>query len=208
MAFNVSQFRSQLTNDGARPSLFEVTMTFPAFVSAPAPGGVNTDITFKARAATLPGDSVSQISVNYFGREIKVAGTRTFPEWTMTVINDEDFGIRNSFELWMSGLNSHVTNIRNAGFRTSNTYGIDVFIKQFSKLGPATVGAAPTLATGLSGSPIKVYQLVGAFPTDVSPIDLNWGDGDSIEEFTVTFAYQWWLTPSGVSVSTTPGETV
>jgi hypothetical protein len=30
------------------------------------------------------------------------------------------------------------------------------------------------------------------FPTDVSQIDVDWGSNDTIEEFTVTMAYQWW----------------
>ena len=38
----------------------------------------------------------------------------------------------------------------------------------------------------------KKYRFVGMFPVDVSPIDLDWGTNDSIEEFSVTFAYQWW----------------
>ena len=198
MPFNVDNFRSSLAFDGARPSLFEVSMACPRELLLP---GADADITFKARAASLPGDSVSSIIVNYFGREIKVAGTRTFPEWSMTVINDEDFLIRNTMERWMSGLNSHVNNLRRpefirgvggrstAGAGLSSGYGTNILISQFSKAGPFA-GAAGVPMSG-RGS-IKNYNLIGAFPTDVSAIDLNWGDGDSIEEFTITFAYQWW----------------
>lgn len=195
--FNVQEFRSQLAFDGARPSLFNITMACPPQVSLP---GVNQQITFKARAASLPGDSISSIVVNYFGREVKVAGTRTFPEWTMTVINDEDFTIRNTFEKWMAFMNAHVSNIRQPAFIngvgniTGAGYTTDVVIDQFSKAGPAA-SAVPALGAGPNGQ-IKSYTLRGAFPTDLSPIDLNWGDGDTIEEFTITFAYQWWQSAS------------
>jgi hypothetical protein len=174
MAFNVQQFRASLVNDGARASLFDITMNMP-----PAPGITpltSAAITFKARASSLPGDSISSISVPYFGREIKVAGTRTFPDWSFTVINDENFLIRNNLELWMSALNAHVLNVRNPVLATMRTYQADAMVTQYAK----------------TGEIIKQYKLIGCFPTDVSAIDLDWASGDQIEEFTATFSYQWW----------------
>ncbi len=173
MAFNVQQFRASLQFDGARASLFEVIMNLP-----PAAGftAIDQEVRFKARATSLPGDNINSVSVPYFGREIKVAGTRTFPDWSFTVINDENFLIRNNLELWMSGLNSHVNNLRNPILATSNLYQADAYVTQFAK----------------TGEPIKTYRIVGAFPTDVSAIDLDWSAGDQIEEFSVTLSYQWW----------------
>jgi hypothetical protein len=173
MAFNVQQFRASLVNDGARASLFEVVMNLP-----PAAGftAINQEVRFKARATSLPGDSVSSISVPYFGREIKVAGTRSFTDWSFTVINDENFMIRNSLETWMSGINSHVGNIRAGALMNSFEYQANATVNQFAK----------------TGEVIKSYTMVGCFPTDVAPIDLDWASGDQIEEFGVTFAYQWW----------------
>ena len=185
MAFNVQQFRSQLTGDGARPNLFQCTLTFPILASsggATSPGGIQDNVnltekfTFMARAAQLPGSTVNQIPVNYFGREIKFSGNRTFPEWTVTIINDEDFRLRNAFEKWMHGLNSHVTNTRGASFQNSLDYQQDAVVTQFGK----------------AGNIIKQYSLIGMFPIDVSPIELDWGSNDTIEEYAVTFAYQWW----------------
>lgn len=185
MAFNVQQFRSQLTGDGARPNLFQCTLTFPILASsggATSPGGIQDNVnltekfTFMARAAQLPGSTVNQIPVNYFGRELKFSGNRTFPEWTVTIINDEDFRLRNAFEKWMHGLNSHVTNTRGLSFQSGVDYQQDGLVTQFGK----------------AGNIIKQYSLVGMFPIDVSPIELDWGSNDTIEEYAVTFAYQWW----------------
>ena len=182
---NIQQFRSQLTGDGARPNLFECALTFPIQASSGgqlAPGGGQDNVslsekfTFMARAAQLPGSTVNQIPVNYFGRELKFSGNRTFPEWTVTIINDEDFLLRDSFEKWMSGLNSHVSNIRGASFENSLGYQQDGFVSQYGK----------------GGNIIKQYKFVGMFPIDVSPIELDWGSNDTIEEYAVTFAYQWW----------------
>ena len=188
--FNVQDFRTSLAFDGARPSLFNITMSCPPSVAI---GNVNEQITFKARAASLPGDSVSSIVVNYFGREIKVAGTRTFPDWSITVINDEDFLIRNTFERWMSSINSHVNNLRSPAMAVSAEYQTNAVVRQYAK----------------TGEIIKTYNFVGIFPTDVAAIDLDWASGDQIEEFGITFAYQWWESlapvPTTDSVSAVSG---
>jgi hypothetical protein len=41
------------------------------------------------------------------------------------------------------------------------------------------------------------------FPIDISPIELDWGANDSIEEYAVTFAYQWWEWNAGTNGATT-----
>lgn len=175
MAFDLSVFRSKLTNDGARASLFDVVMTLPPLPNLVA---FQTDeISFKVRATSLPGDTVSSIEVPYFGRTIKVAGTRTFPDWSVTVINDEDFKIRDNLEIWMSAINSHASNLRNATAVRASQYTTHAIVRQYAKAG---------------GPAIKAYKFVGIFPIDVAPIDLDWAMGDQIEEFAVTFAYQWW----------------
>lgn len=181
MAFDIQRFRASLTDDGARASLFDIRLTFPAIVGTggTAPGSFGSaqqQVTLKAKSSSLPGDTVSSIGVNYFGREIKVAGNRSFTDWSFTVINDEDFVLRNGFERWMSGINSHVSNLRLSGMlQGDGGYQQDAYITQYGK----------------TGDVIKEYKLVGCFPTDVSAIDVDWG-ADNIEEFAVTFAYQWW----------------
>lgn len=174
MSLKIQEFRSQLELDGARPSQFHCELTFPTLA-----GGVQQKFTYSARASQLPGDSVSAIPVFYQGRELKFAGTRTFPEWTVTVVNDEDFIVRNAFEQWMSGMNSHAGNLRAPAFiKGDGGYQQDGWIRQLGKRGDV----------------IKSYKIIGAFPVDLSPIDVDWQAGDAIEEYTVTLAYQWWET--------------
>ncbi len=191
MAFNVQEFRSSLVDDGARACLFDVQLTFPTAVgtggTAPGTfGSAQQQVTFRARSTTLPGDTISSIGLNYFGREIKIAGQHTFPDWSFTVYNDDDFVLRNAFERWMSGINSHVANLRMPEMLTGDGgYQQDAYVTQYNKIGDVT----------------KRYRMVGCFPTDVSAIDLDWAS-DTIEEFTVTFAYQWWETPETTDSST------
>lgn len=173
MPFSVTQFRAQMVGDGARPNLFEVSMPFPTFS---VPGQAQTKLTFMCKTAQLPGSTVGVVPVQYFGRELKFAGNRTFADWTLTVINDEDFAVRNAFERWMNGINTHRTNLRNPSALTPSSYTRDAVVNQYSK----------------TGKVIKSYKFIGAFPTDITPIDVDWGSNDTIEEFSVTLSYQWW----------------
>lgn len=187
-SFNVQEFRSQMSRDGARPNLFNCELPFLGNLLPSA--GVKFN--FMCRAAQLPGSTVNQVPVNYFGRELKFAGNRTFTEWTVTIINDEDFVIRNSFELWMSRLNSHVSNLRNENYISPAAYQQDGLVTQFGK----------------DDSILKVYKFIGMFPIDISPIELDWGANDTIEEYAVTFAYQWWESDTTDSVATSGAPAV
>ena len=173
MAFSVNEFRSQMVGDGARPNLFEVSMPFPAFS---APENAQTKLTFMCNTAQLPGSTLGVVPVQYFGRELKFVGNRTFTDWTISVINDEDFIVRNAFERWMNGINSHNLNVRNPAALAPGGYTVDGDVRQFGK----------------KGDVLKRYKFVGLFPTDITPIDVDWGSNDTIEEFSVTMSYQWW----------------
>jgi hypothetical protein len=187
-SFNVQEFRAQMTGDGARPNLFNCELPFLGNLLGTAAVKYN----FMCRAAQLPGSTVNQVPVNYFGRELKFAGNRTFTEWTVTIINDEDFVIRNAFELWMSRLNSHVSNLRSSNFISPAQYQQDGIVTQFGK----------------ADEILKLYKFIGMFPIDISPIELDWGANDTIEEYAVTFAYQWWESDTTDSIATSGAPSV
>ena len=170
MAFRVQDFRAQMNYDGARPNLFQCELTFPTLTSG---SNAQQKFTFMARAAQLPGSTVNHIPQFYFGRELKFAGNRTFPEWTITVINDEDFVIRNQLEEWMARINNHESNLSEAFY---SQYAFDAEVYQYGK----------------QGNIIKTYTFIDMFPVDISPIDVSWDANDAIEEFAVTFQYQYW----------------
>jgi hypothetical protein len=175
MAFNVAEFRAQLVGDGARPNLFSCSMAFPAIATAGGPVA-SQKLTFLAKSAQLPGSTIGQVPLYYFGREMKFAGNRTFADWTLQIINDEDFAVRTALESWMNSISSHATNVRNGAAASPSGYTTDATVTQYNKEGGA----------------IQTYNFVGMFPLDVAPIDLDWSTNDSIEEFSVTFAYQYW----------------
>lgn len=165
MAFNVNEFRSQLRYDGARPNLFLVR-----FVNT---GDVRFDgrTEFFVNATEIPPAQLGMIEVPYFGRRIKLPGDRQFPQWTVNIINDEDFAIRTALENWSNSMNDLQANVR-----LRRRYLSDAEVTQFSK----------------TGQVLRTYKFVNIFPTDVSAISLNWGSTDQIEEFSTTFQYDYW----------------
>ena len=178
MAFTISEFRGKaLTNAGARANLFDVTISDVPLMDAAA---VNQFI-FACKAAAIPPMAVGTIDVPYFGRTIKVPGNKTFDNWTVTVINDEDFLIRNGFEKWIAAMGTHENNVA--------TIGTD-----FTQAGGSLYGNATVKHYNKSNSKtIAEYKFLNIFPVSLGEITLGWDANDAIEEFTVEFAYDYWL---------------
>ena len=192
----LEDFKGRMSGGGVRPNLFECELYFP---SDSLPAGITEDALadktrFLVKAANLPASTLGVIDVPFRGRNLKIAGDRTFDPWTITVINDTDFSIRTAFERWMNLINKHEDA---AGKTNPVDYQKDMYVKQFGRgraggLVPTTEAAIPVL---------KSYQFYGTFPTSVSAIDLSYDSSDTIEEFTVDLQVQWWdaLDPSGAT---------
>ena len=166
MAFNINEMRSQLQFGGARQNLFQVD------ISNPANSDGDRKTRFMCQAAQLPGSDLGVIPVFYFGRQMKLAGDRTFAEWTVTIINDEDFLIRNAMEEWSNRINRLQRNVR--------------------EIGPGYKSQATVTQFGKDGTKIRTYGFNGIFPSNISPIELDWSTTDQIELFQVTFQYDYW----------------
>jgi len=174
MAFNVNEMRAQLTGGGARGSLFQIN------ISNPVNGGADLKLAFMAKASSLPASTLTTVPVPYFGREIKVNGTRTYDTWSTTIINDEDFLVRNALEDWMGQINLPQQNINTLG-RSPSLYKTQGEAIQYSK----------------DGSILRKYKFYGLWPESLGDITLAWDDGDSIEEFEVTWQFDWWSVSGG-----------
>jgi len=175
MPFNIDAFKANgLVYGGARPSLFNIFLSVP--------GGIGIDnvsvqkFSFVARASELPASDVGSFDVPYFGRKIKLAGDRTFSDWRVTVMNDEDFSVRSMFEAWSNAINRMVANVRDPNVN-GELYKTSLQVIQYGK----------------DGSELRSYELVGAFPTTIDAITLDWNSTNAIQEFAVTFAYDYWV---------------
>ena len=184
----LSQFKSRLAGGGARPNLFEVTL--PAFPGAAeefwgeGENESNTKFSFLCKAAQLPASNIAEVPVAFRGRQLKVAGERTFDPWTVTIINDEDFGLRTSFEGWMNKLSK----LNDAtGVTNPTSYMTNAYVKQ---LGRGFEKFSET-NTGGESAVLRTYKFYDIWPTAVSAIDLNYDTDGTVEQFDVTFAVQY-----------------
>ena len=176
MAFALSDFKTNLTGGGARPALFTVELKYPTAVKQDK----TIPSRFLVKGASIPASTIGTYDVFYHGKAIHVAGDRTFETWDTTIINDEDYGIRIALEKWMDLLADHKLNTR-IGFSSSEgeqaSYKQDIFVTQFGK----------------DGKHKHHYHFLGAFPTTISAIPLDWGTASEIEEYTVTWTYDKWM---------------
>ena len=175
MAFNVQDFRSKaLKYGGASPNLFEVDIKWP-WTST-------TRTNYNIKTTFLPASISTSTTVNYLGRVFKFAGERTYPQWTCTFLNDEDFKLRNALERWSDYISGHVKLGRTAQVNQSKTGPLDyqssAILTQFSK----------------NGNPLKKYTFNGLYPLTLTDIPVSWDTTNAIEEFTATFEYQYYTT--------------
>ena len=166
---NINDFKAKLAGGGARSNQFKVTMPFPGYAQV---GGEIEDLAFLCRSTTIPAMNVGVVNVPFRGRQIKIAGDRTFDEWSITVLNDTNFKLRNAFERWQNGINNMTDN---EGLTNPVDYQVDAFVDHLDR----------------NGNTIKSYTLRGAFPTSVGGIPLDYETTDAIETFDVTFSYQY-----------------
>jgi|TARA_Y100000289_G_scaffold64631_1_gene76805 hypothetical protein len=180
---NLSQFKSRLIGGGARPNLFEVELT--TFPDAIAEGWDADTFQFMCKSAALPASNIAQIDVPFRGRIFKVAGDRTVDTWTVTVINDENFGLRYAFEAWVE----HMA-------RLANNIGATLPAAYMSNATVYQLGRGKELSSqdnsGSNNVVLAQYNFIDIFPTNVSQIDLSYDNGDQIEEFTVEFQVNSW----------------
>ena len=111
--------------------------------------------------------------VPFRGRQLQLAGDRTFEAWTITIINDTGFEVRNAFEQWSNGINSHNGN---TGLSNPTDYQADAIIEQLDKEGNTT----------------KTYDFRGLWPSNIGAIDVSYESADTIQEFTVELQVQYW----------------
>ena len=194
-------FKSKLAGGGARPNLFEASInSFPTAISeawdnsSEAEGGA---FKFLCKSTALPASNLGSIEIPFRGRTLKVAGDRTFDDWTVTIINDEDFRLRTAFERW-SNVMSQLDDA--TGVTNPTSYMTDAFIQQLGR-GPE-VGAATN--NGGNSSILRSYKFFDVFPVTVGEIALSYDTTDALEEFDVTFRYQYFTVgSSGDSGSST-----
>lgn len=168
--FDINRFKTELLEGGARPNQFAVSLTFPSYVGGAQAAGNSSE--FLITAAELPGSTLGTTSVFYRGREVKLAGDMVFAPFAFTVLNDATFAIRSALEEWMNGIESRLA--KSALTTVASEYQADVVVRQLDR----------------NGNTLKTYTLLGAFPTEVGPVSLDFGANDQISIFQAVMQYQ------------------
>ena len=196
---NITNFRDRLVGGGARPNLFEVNIELPDGVIGQA--DYRDDVRFMVKAAEIPAANIGNIPVPFRGRVLPVAGDRTFDPWTVTVINDSKFNIRDAMEQWSNKINDLQFDV---GDISPSNYQTKAEVFQLSR------GGKTTSASSTGGETINVlrtYNFEGIYPSVVLSLTLDYGATDSIEEFQVTFNYLFWTVGNGLPAAPAPGTT-
>ena len=172
---NINTFVQNLSGGGARANQFQVQIT-----SAPAGVGLNTEVfTFLCRSAQVPAQTIGEVAVPYRGRQVFVAGDRTFDAWTTTVFSDAAWTIRGALESWSD-------KIQDMGeFSTGS-------------LNPQTYyGEATVTQMDRNDTPINTYTLYQIWPQTIDPIDLAYDTNDAVMEFGVTWRFNYMHSGAG-----------
>jgi hypothetical protein len=194
---SIDSFKSRLIGGGARPNLFEVEMDFPSVEgddSAIFPEIKDDSYRMMIKGAQIPASNIQEVIVPFRGRQLKVAGDRRFEPWTITVINDGDFKLREAFEKWAN----FITKVSDgSGTVNPSDYYANWVVNQLGR-------ASTDLAVAGDSNPAKIevlrrYQMVGCWPSSVGAIELTYDAQDVIEEFQVTMQVQWWQAYDGQS---------
>ena len=186
---SIVDFKQKLTGGGARSNLFEVEIEYPIEIAVDSsPNGPKEFGKFMIKSAEIPASNLGNIPVPFRGRVLPIAGDRTFDPWTVTIINDTNFRIREAMEVWSNSINDLQTS---QGTINPAEYQTSAKVKQLSRKGGVDPGKIDVL---------REYRFEGIYPNVVSSIPLDYGATDQIEEFQVTFNYLFYSVTDGITI--------
>ena len=172
----LSNFKGALAFGGARPSLFTMSISAPTLINT-----LNTDdMLTHCNVSAIPPLTVTPIERQYFGRTVKIPGDMIFGDLNTTIINNEKFTIRNDIDRWMENINTHVGNV---GYSDNDSWTGELTLTQYSK----------------DGESLMTWTFVDCWPQTVAEIALSYDTASDIEQYDVTWAYNYYTSAKGNS---------
>lgn len=176
MAANINSFLNNFQGGGARANRYEVIIGFPTFLGV-TDITIQQKISFTCTSASIPASTIGEATVPYKGRTIKIPGDRTFENWNVTILIDNDFIGRDIFERWVAGMLGNGTNVVNSP----------------NELNPVKIfGQAQVNMLDRSDRVIKRYQVTGMFPSNVGEVSLGYAENDAVMTQSVSFSINEW----------------
>ena len=182
----IDTFKAALKYGGARPAFFEFT------VEASLNGGATiNNMNLYCNVSALPPLTVTPIERQYFGRTVKIPGDMVFGDLSTTIIQTEAGTQRADIEEWMENINSHLGNVRDSSFGPEmGSEWSTGKLAQYDK----------------SGTQILEVKFTGLWPTTVAEIPLSYDTMSDIEQFDVTWAYQFYNIKGTGNISAFPSQ--
>ncbi len=148
---------------GARANMYKV------FID-----GLDQKLEFTCKAAQLPGRTINPIEVKYLANTIKLGGDSIFDDWTVTILADEDFGVRNAIIEWQEQIKA----AKDATGQSTLNYMRTAEIVHLKRDGGEN-----------SDARFKFFNL---WPTVLDPVELSFDSADTIAEYGCTFSVGYW----------------
>lgn len=160
--FNLQDFMSK-NKDFARGYTFYIIVN----------GGHVTeqDQRYLVRSSSLPTTTNPAATVNWQGNAYKIGTTQEFSDFTVTYSSDIFDRLRNQYLTWSRKIHDPQTNLHGH----PEAYMVDIDLEHLSHF---------------DGNVIMKYKLVGAWPSQVGELALDYGNKD-VAQFSVTFTYQY-----------------
>ena len=177
MATTLSTFKTALSHGGARPSLFDVTVSKPSGVT-----GSFDDMATQCTVSAIPPLTVTPIERQYFGRTVKIPGDMVFGDLSTSIINTENFSVRKPLEDWMNKINNTGTNY---GYSDSSSGFGSVTLTQYDK----------------EGKSLLTWTFEDCWPQTITEIALSYDTASDIEQFDVTWAYNYYTQSKGTATT-------
>ena len=171
-AFNITTLKGALKKGGARPSLFE-------FEVSGGPADL-TNIKYFCHVSALPALSLTPIEKQYFGRTVKIPGDIVFGDLSTTIYQTETGDERFDIESWMDKINGHVDNKSTLEAETGD------FMGKYSAKGTLTQYAKD------GTTKLSTVDFIDMWPQTVSEIALSYDTASDIEQFDVTWSYNYY----------------
>ena len=168
MATDISTFKAALAYGGARPSLFDITIATASDVT-----GMTDDIQTLCNVSAIPPLTLTPIERQYFGRTVKIPGDMVFGDLSTSIINTENMSIKLIIEGWMDKINGTTSN---EGYSDSTSMFGTVTLTQYGK----------------DGDGLLSWEFVDCWPTAIAEVALSYDTASDIEQFDVTWAYNYY----------------
>lgn len=181
MTFKTDALRTIIQNEGGIASNNRYMVFLPTLNGTPKPDGTTAkdpvnvaDLNQLCTAARIPGKNLNTVERQIGLEQLKVANGYTFGEVSLTFYLTNSYGARKYFQEWSECI-ATPNPPYNMGFH--NNYSKSIFIEQQNR----------------SGDLVYRAELVKAFPTTFTEIELNNQAQTAALEFTVSLTFSNYL---------------